>query len=113
MAKESRYAAAYAVNLAAIERLSAAVKAHPMNHEARSDTAGLSKEDHLRGLIAGAEAELANLDQEATILGFMAKLVSLDAMALSEDVLGDEADAEDKDETGNGLTNAVDLFVTR
>ena len=113
LGKESRYAAEYAANLAAIERLTQAIKAHPMNDEARADTAGLSKEDHLRGLIAASEAELANLDQEASILGFMAKLVSLDAMALSEDVLGGDPGAEPAEENANGLTRAVDLFVTR
>ena len=113
LGKESRYAAAYATNLAAIERLVQAIGAHPMNEEARSNTAGLSKEDHLRGLIASAEAELATLDQEASILGFMAKLVSLDAMALSEDVLGVDADGNDTNETGSGLSKAVELFVTR
>ena len=113
MGKESRYAAAYATNLAAIERLVQAIGAHPMNEEARTDTVGLSKEDHLRGLIAAAEAELATLGQEASILGFMAKLVSLDAMALSEDVLGVESDGDETDEPGSGLTKAVDLFVSR
>jgi hypothetical protein len=113
MGKESRYAAAYAANLSAIERLAQAIGAHPMNEEARTDTAGLSKEDHLRGLIAAAEAELATLGQEASILGLMAKLVSLDAMALSEDVLGVEAGGNETAESGNGLTKAVDLFVTR
>lgn len=113
MGRESRYATAYAANLSAIERLVQAIGAHPMNDQARTDTAGLSKEDHLRGLIAAAEAELATLGQEASILGFMAKLVSLDAMALSEDVAGVEGDGEETTETGAGLTKAVDLFVTR
>lgn len=113
MGKESRYAAAYAANLSAIERLVQAIGSHPMNEEASADTVGLSKEDHLRGLIAAAEAELATLGQEASILGFMAKLVSLDAMALSEDVAGGEADGDEPVESGSGLTKAVDLFVTR
>ncbi|MCZ6849168.1 MAG: hypothetical protein O7F75_10005 [Alphaproteobacteria bacterium] len=113
MGRESRYAAAYAANLSAIERLVQAIGAHPMNDQARTNTAGLSKEDHLRGLIAAAEAELATLGQEASILGFMAKLVSLDAMALSEDVAGADADGNETADTGAGLTKAVDLFVTR
>ena len=111
--KESRYAAEYAANLAAIERLVQAIDAHPMNIEARAGSAGLSKEDHLRGLITANEAELANLNQEASILGFMAKLVSLDAMALSDDVLGAELGGDEGAEPGSGLTKAVDLFVTR
>lgn len=113
MGKESKYAAAYAVNLAAIERLNAAIKAHPMNDEAKFDTAGMTKEDHLRGLVAATEAELANLDQEAGILGLMAKLVSLDALALSDDVAGDSADGDEDGAPNQGLTRAVDLFVTR
>ncbi len=113
MGKESRYAASYAANLAAIERLVQAIGTHPMNDEAQGNATGLSKEDHLRGLVAGAEAELATLDQEASILGFMAKLVSLDAMALSEDMAGLGAEDEQTIESGSGLTRAVDLFVTR
>ncbi len=111
--KESRYAAEYAVNLAAIERLVAAIDAHPMNEEARAGSAGLSKEDHLRGLITANEAELANLDQEASILGFMARLVSLDAMALSEDVIGGDAGGDEDPESSRGLAKSVELFVTR
>lgn len=113
MAKESRYAAAYAANLAAMERLNAAIKAHPMNDEARADMAGLSKEDHLRGLVAAAEAELATLDQESGIIGLMAKLVSLDALALSEDVAGGGPEGDGDGEPEQGLTKAVDLFITR
>ena len=75
--------------------------------------AGMSKEDHLRGLVAAAEADLANLDQEAGILGLMAKLVSLDALALSDDVAGGNADGDEDGAPNQGLTNAVDLFVTR
>ena len=113
MGKESRYAAAYAANLAAIERLAQAIDAHPMNAEAQAGSAGLSKEDHLRGLIATNEAELANLDQEAGILGLMAKLVSLDAMALSEDVKGGIGGAESDGEPKSHLNQDVDLFITR
>lgn len=113
MAKESKYAASYAANLAAIERLNAAIKAHPMNDEAKFDTAGMSKEDHLRGLVAAAEAELATLDQEAGMLGLMAKLVSLDALALSDDVIGGADGAGEDGAPEQGLTKAVDLFVTR
>jgi hypothetical protein len=113
MGKESRYAAAYATNLAAMERLNAAILAHPMNEEARADMAGLSKEDHLRGLVAAAEAEIATLDQEAGILGLMAKLVSLDALALSEDVAGGNTEGEETGAPEQGLTKAVDLFITR
>ncbi|MDH3242222.1 MAG: hypothetical protein OEO83_16335 [Alphaproteobacteria bacterium] len=113
MGKESKYAVAYAANLAAIERLNAAITAHPMNDEANGEMAGMSKEDHLRGLVAAAEAELANLDQEAGILGLMAKLVSLDALALSDDVAGGTADGDEDGAPNQGLTKAVDLFVTR
>jgi hypothetical protein len=40
-----------------------------------------------------AEVQLALADQDDTILGYMAKLVALDAMALSEETM----DADDAD----------------
>ena len=109
-APESRYARDYAKNLSAIEKLSEAINHHPMNG---SPTAGAAtKQDQLRQMLADAQAGLALLDQERTMLGYMAKLVALDAMALSEQVM----DAELAD---SGLprtdtpAQAVNFFVNK
>lgn len=81
---ESRYSSEYAKNMNAIESLVAAVNAHPSNQMPAVNGIPLSQADYLRNLISQNEAELALVDQENTILAHMAKLVSLDALALSE-----------------------------
>lgn len=81
---ESRYSSEYAHNKAAIENLVAAVNAHPSNHVPETNGITLSQADYVRHLITQNEAELALVDQERIILGHMAKLVSLDALALTE-----------------------------
>ena len=93
-ATESRYGAQYAVNR------------HPI-----PEGEDLSREDYLRRLIAEAEAEIALIAQEDRILGFMAKLVALDAMALAEE-LGGAEDGSVVGNTGPNLAEAVDLFVS-
>ena len=56
------------------------------------------------------DAEVALIQQEGTILGYMAKLIALDATALSEQVA--DAEAVDSDVTEpTGITAAVDFFV--
>ncbi len=110
---ESRYAREYAKNIAAIERLVESINAHPMNAQAELDGNPVDRADFIRQLIAEDEAELAILGQEQTVLGFMAKLVSLDALALSEAVTGDDPSADAGDAPEGALTSAVDYFVTR
>jgi len=113
LVSESKYAREYAKNVAAIEQLVLAVNAHPMNEQPKLDGAVVSREDFLRQLIGENEATLAVLDQEQSILGYMAKLVALDAMALSESVDGsDIADAESQTAKSD-VTNAVEFFVNR
>jgi hypothetical protein len=85
--KESKYSAKYAENSAAIEQLVARVNAHNMNEQPSMDGETMSKEDYVRQMLADANAETALVDQEGTILGYMAKLVALDAMQLAEETL--------------------------
>ena len=64
--------------------------------------------------IAKAEADVALLDQEETVLGYMAKLIALDAMALSDAVVADElAPGAAPVAHGASVNAAIDLFVTR
>ena len=110
---ESKYAREYAKNVAAIEQLVQAVNAHPMNERPTLDGAVVTREEFLRQLIGDNEATIAVLDQEQSILGYMAKLVALDAMALSEAVDGETvADIETRT-AETDVTNAVDFFVSR
>lgn len=113
MTSESKYAREYAKNVAAIEQLVQAINAHPMNEQPDLDKAGMTREDFVRQLISNNEATLAVLDQEQSILGFMAKLVALDALALSEAVTGAGSVGTETQAAEAGITDAVDYFVTR
>jgi hypothetical protein len=94
-APESKYAAKYAENSAAIEKLVARIQTHKMNELTVADGESMSKEDYVRQMLADAHAEAALIDQEDTILGYMARLVALDAMALADEALDpNSADAE-------------------
>lgn len=84
---ESKYSVKYAENTGAIETLMARIKTHNMNETSVGDDETMTKEDYIRQMLADAQAQVALLDQEDTILGYMAKLVALDAMALAEDAL--------------------------
>jgi hypothetical protein len=85
---ESKYSVKYAQNQAAIEQLVARIKTHKMNETNVGDGGEtMTKEDYVRQMLADAQAQAALLDQEDTILGYMAKLVALDAMALAEETM--------------------------
>jgi hypothetical protein len=109
-APESRYSREYGKNLTAMETLIRAIDDHPMNAQPVIDGQTVSKGDYIRQLIADTDAEIALIQQEETILGYMAKLIALDATTLSEQV----ADAEriDSDVTDRSdVTSAVNFFV--
>ncbi|MAN79401.1 MAG: hypothetical protein CMM77_00385 [Rhodospirillaceae bacterium] len=110
-APESRYAAQYAENLQAIEKLMGRISAHSANQAAVGDDGTpISREEHLRHLMLEAQAELSLLDQEDTVLGYMAKLVALDALALSEQAL--DADLADSNLPGDvSAAKAVSMFL--
>ena len=116
VASQSRYAREYAKNLNAVQELSAVINAHPMNAAPTIDGKRVTRGEYLRQLIAENQGSLAVIDQERTILGHMAKLVSLDALALSEGIGGDayaEADLDADEEAPNQVTSAVEFFTTR
>ena len=111
---ESKYAREYAKNLAAIESLVSAVKSHPMNQAPEIAGVPISRGEYLRQLVAENQAEVAVVDQERAILGYMAKLVSLDALALSEGIdASGETELAKAEETQSGVTGAVEFFVSR
>lgn len=84
--KPSKYATEYSKNAAALTKLAQAIQNHPMNKSPILAGEELSKQDYLRRLIQQEESELALLDQKDELLGYMAKLVALDAMALADEV---------------------------
>jgi hypothetical protein len=84
-----------------------------MNSLPEIDGRVVGKADFLRQLVAGAESELAILNQEESILGYMAKLVALDAMALSEGLDAENFNEEiEGDESRPGASDKIDLFVS-
>lgn len=114
VAAESKYAREYAKNLSAIESLVQAVKSHPMNQTPQIAGVPVSRGEYLRQLVAENQAEVAVVDQERAILGYMAKLVSLDALALSEGIDAPaETEIANADERKTGVTGAVEFFVSR
>lgn len=108
---ESKYAKDYAKNVMAIERLVQAINAHPMSDDSKLTGGPMNKKSYLRQLVSEAEADLAIVDQEETILGYMAKLIALDALALSEVVADGDGTVEEADEEPADLASAVDFFI--
>lgn len=85
--EESQYQQEYAEKQAALNRLLAAYDNHRMNTDPIIDGQSLDKRSYLQVLISDAQKEAALLDQQSEIIIYMARLVALDAMALSEEVL--------------------------
>ena len=111
---QSKYSQEYATNVASIERLVAAIGSHPMNRRAEIDGKVVSKQDYLRQIMSESEADIALLEQEETVLGYMAKLVALDAMALSDAVVAEETATGDAlPAQAASVNGAIDFFVTR
>ncbi|SCA58264.1 conserved exported hypothetical protein [Candidatus Terasakiella magnetica] len=106
--EESKYSKAYQQNKTAIEQLVARIDNHQMTQRPMSDNGVvLSREEHVRRMVADVQTDLAVLDQEETILGYMAKLVALDAMSLAEEGLDEEL--LDSDVVGNTLAPAKNV----
>lgn len=79
----SKYAREYAHNLSAANALLKAINAHPM-HKRHQPGLPKDKATYLRHLVSETESHLALVTQEDEILGYMAKLVSLDSSALAQ-----------------------------
>jgi len=110
MTPETTYAREFAANFAAIEALTLAIQSHSMNESAMDQDSNLTKREYLLQMIADVEAELSLLDQQEKIIGHMAKLVALDAMSLSEELMGVELAQTDAPAVGN-VRVAIDFFV--
>jgi hypothetical protein len=74
----------------------------------------MTKKEYLHQLLAETEAELQVIDQEEAILGYMAKLIALDALALS-DLLAENPLEDDYGEPveDTGISAAVDYFIAQ
>ena len=112
--ERSKFSQSYEENMAAIDALKQSIQNHPMaQHAGLSDTGELSSKDYLRRMIQNAESELAVLDMEEEVLGHMAKLVVLDAMALADDLSAMQFANDPKNIAQNTSrpAGATDLFL--
>jgi len=110
IAPESRYSQEYAKNLSAANKLLQDISSHPMNEQKAGTGPSVSKPDYVRELLASTEAELSLINQEGEIVGYMAKLVALDARALAEQIAENDADLLEPDKPV-GVSSAVALFI--
>lgn len=109
---ESKYGTKYAENMGAIEQLMGRITTHAMTQTTGTNGEALTKEQYLRQMVVDAQAELSLIDQEDTILGYMAKLVALDALALSEEVMDAEmANVNPNQVQGLSPSQAVSFFI--
>ena len=108
---ESKYSQKYAKNMAAIGKLVSRIGSHRINSSLHADGRLLTKEEYIRGLVAETQSELSILEQEETILGYMAKLVALDALVLSEEAL-DAVLINSDLPVNSGPAEAADFFLS-
>ena len=108
---ESKYSQKYSRNMAVIKKLVGRIDSHRMNTSVQVDGRALTKEEYIRGLLADTQSEISILEQEESILGYMAKLVALDALILSEEAL--DAELADSEVSANsGPAEAAPLFLS-
>lgn len=97
----SRYNQEYVRNVDQIKAYQRAISSHGANQAASVDGAEVSREEFVRDLLSQAEAEHGLIDQESEMLGFMARLVALDAQALQMQIAyGDDFETDGITETG-------------
>lgn len=106
----SKYAKEYARNLSAANALLQAINAHPMHQQVDPETPE-DKATYLRRLVAEQDAAIALVTQEEEIVGYMAKLVALDAAALADQLQGDTVTAESDEPTPSPITSALNHFI--
>jgi hypothetical protein len=111
--KESKYSRDYQKNLNAIQTLMTALNDHPMNAEAELDGRQVGKKEYVRQLVAKAESAIALLDQVDTILGYMAKLVALDAMVLAENLDPSLLEGHETEDNSPAVRPDLDFFINR
>lgn len=110
LTKETNFSKAFDKNLAAISSLKAAIANHRMQSQLGLE-GGANKTNMLRQLMLDVEAELALVEIETELLGHMAHLLSLDAMALAEDVAMQTFDVDEGGSTYSSPSDAVSLFT--
>ena len=110
LTEETNFSKAFSKNMAAIATLKRAIANHRMQPLGETDN-GATKVEMLRGLMMDTEADLALIEIETELLGHMAHLLSLDAMALAEDVAIQSFDVANQSRRYTSPSDAVSVFV--
>lgn len=110
---QSRYAREYDANLQKIKQLQQAIGQHELNRNQFDADEQLTRESFIREMLTNAEADYALLNQEDEMLGYMARLVAMDAHALQIELTYGSLDAADEVESIAAAkpANMVDFFV--
>lgn len=111
----SDYSNDYAKNMSKLEALKSAINSHSANAGAAIDGQTVSKSDYVRHLLTSLNTEQAIFDQEKLMLGYMAKLVAMDAQTLEHQLLASsEENGEAKAERARtSLSGTTDLFIAQ
>lgn len=111
--EQSKYGQEYGHNMQKIKELQLAIQEHEMHRGMNGGDEDMTRESYIRGLMADAEADLSLLNQEDEMLGYMARLVSMDAQALQIEVTYGSLDAEgyEAEVAAAKPANMVDLFI--
>ena len=111
LTKETNFSKAFDKNMAAISALKDAIASHRMQQSRLGLDSGATKADMLRQMMLDTEADLALIGIETELLGHMAHLLSLDAMALAEDVATQSFTVATKAQAYSSPSDAVPLFT--
>ena len=110
---QSNYAEEYDSNLQKIKQLQVAIRQHAIHRNQFDADEQLTRESYIRELLADAEADLALLNQEDEMLGYMSRLVAMDAQALQIELTYGSIDGADKytEVAAAKPANMVDFFM--
>lgn len=109
--EQSEYATKYASNISHIGELKNAIRQHVANSAPSVDGREVGREEYVRQLIFSIESEKALLKQEGEMIFLMARLVSLDAQAMEQELsIADLQSNQDKI-ASMPLGNAVEFFT--
>jgi hypothetical protein len=111
--EQSKYAKEYDQNLQKMKKLQLAIQQHEMSRDLGNGDGEMTRESYIRSLMADAEADLALLNQEDEMLGYMARLVAMDAQALQIEITygSMDSDAYTSEVAATKPANMVDFFI--
>jgi hypothetical protein len=109
--KKSPYADEFAMNLGKIEQLKQAISQHQSSLAPMIDGVEVSAQEYVRQLLMQAASDQSLLDQEALMISYMAKLVSLDAQSIEFRLAYEETEDGELINNFTKPSQATDLFL--